>query len=210
MRLYHFTSLHFGKLALKNQRIKISHIDDLNDPYELIGADLTDPELRSAYIKMRDEISQKQGIVCLSRRWSLPIMWSHYADKHRGICLGFDVAEPITFVVRYRANRESFIKDMLGEHNAEEHMLRLLGTKHEAWSYEDEIRLFISLDIKDEGHYFQYFNEHLALKEVIAGVRTDNSALAELRLLTGMIGNDIDVFKSDLSNTNFEVIRAKS
>ncbi|MDW9570209.1 DUF2971 domain-containing protein [Sinorhizobium meliloti] len=36
-------------------------------------------------------LSLTYGIVCLSDNWQHPMMWSHYADRHRGICLAFDV-----------------------------------------------------------------------------------------------------------------------
>ncbi len=25
--------------------------------------------------------------------WSNPVIWAHYGDKHRGLCLGFEVPE---------------------------------------------------------------------------------------------------------------------
>lgn len=37
MRLYHFTSQKFGLLALKDRRLKIARINELNDPFEFLG-----------------------------------------------------------------------------------------------------------------------------------------------------------------------------
>lgn len=29
------------------------------------------------------------GILCLSEKCDIPLMWSHYADEHKGIVIGF-------------------------------------------------------------------------------------------------------------------------
>jgi len=42
-RLYKFTKAEFGLLALQHRRLKISTIDDLNDPFDLYSVDTTDP-----------------------------------------------------------------------------------------------------------------------------------------------------------------------
>jgi hypothetical protein len=40
-------------------------------------------------------------MLCFSRDWHNPVQWSHYADKHRGICLGFDVPDSLLVPVQY-------------------------------------------------------------------------------------------------------------
>lgn len=38
-----------------------------------------------------DEIDNKRiGIACLSENWNSLLMWSHYAENHKGYCTGFD------------------------------------------------------------------------------------------------------------------------
>lgn len=32
-------------------------------------------------------------VLSLAERWDCPLMWSHYADKHRGLCLEYDMAD---------------------------------------------------------------------------------------------------------------------
>jgi hypothetical protein len=36
-----------------------------------------------------DEFGSK-GVFCLSKNWNCPLMWSHYADDHRGLCIEYD------------------------------------------------------------------------------------------------------------------------
>lgn len=50
----------------------------------------TQEEQLKRWGKILDEESNKLGIVCLSKKHNDILMWSHYSNKHRGICLKFD------------------------------------------------------------------------------------------------------------------------
>ena len=69
---------------------KISRFCDLNDPFELIPFDLSNEDQRDALIHTRKELSDV-GLLCFSFKWLNPLLWAHYADKHKEICLGFDL-----------------------------------------------------------------------------------------------------------------------
>jgi Protein of unknown function (DUF2971) len=34
-----------------------------------------------------------KGIVSLAERANCPLMWSHYADQHKGLCIGYSIPE---------------------------------------------------------------------------------------------------------------------
>ena len=99
-------------------------------------------------------------------------MWSHYASRHHGMCLGFDFADDYAKEVSYTADRimaqrgETF--DILMD---EDLMASLLFTKYEHWAYEEEVRAFIDLDHQtaEDGVYYYSFSENLRLREVILG-----------------------------------------
>src|SRR5687767_14278862 len=93
MRVYHLSNAEFALSNIALRRIKISRFSDLNDPFELLGANLKDKNYREAFRLTRDELHNDKGLLCFSRSWGNPVLWSHYADKHRGICLGFDVSD---------------------------------------------------------------------------------------------------------------------
>lgn len=92
------------------------------------------------------------GMVSLSGKPNSPLLWSHYADKHRGICLKFktDVPEAPFFSdarrIRYRLNLPDFDIDSV---DREEQIASLLLTKGSAWRYEAEWRL---INTKRRGH----------------------------------------------------------
>jgi DUF2971 family protein len=117
--------------------------------------------------------------LCCSRKWHNPLLWSHYADKHRGVCLGFDVPKGFVAEVYYDDGRLPDIVPQLLQDgpNAEALWTRLLATKFRDWTYEDEVR--IHADLKDAdvetGHYFKDFSTDLVLAEVVLGPRFSGS-----------------------------------
>lgn len=209
MRAYYFTNLTHGLSNIALQRLKISRVRELNDPYELLAADLSDEALRAPYESMREQLSQTRGMICLSKVWDQPIMWSHYADRHRGLCLGCDIPDDAVFDVRYSDARVPFTRELLKHPDPEEWMKRYLGTKHSAWAYEREVRIICSLDpdTAEDGLFFYEFDERVVLREVILGVRCP---LAKVRVerLTEQMGASVAVRTTRLSNNAFAVLEA--
>jgi len=93
MRVYYLTGAQFALSNLALRRIKISCFEDLNDPFELLGADRTDKDHRAAFRQMKERINESKGLICFSRQWNNPLLWGHSAEKHTGICMGFDVPD---------------------------------------------------------------------------------------------------------------------
>lgn len=94
MRVYHFTTAEFGLKILQEKRLKISHILKLNDPFEFSSLiESHDFEFRNAVETGKQGIAEIAGIICFSANWKNPVQWAHYADKHTGLCLGFDIPD---------------------------------------------------------------------------------------------------------------------
>src|SRR5215470_3036284 len=114
-RLYHFTTAKFAMDDLRNRRLKIAQFDDLNDPFELKSVNLCDPNHARAFdgievigfAGFKAEIAQRYGVLCFSESKTDVLQWAHYADRHRGICLGFEVsgAQAKFGRVRYKTHR---------------------------------------------------------------------------------------------------------
>ena len=156
MKLYHFRNKKYGLKSIKERRLKIARIHELNDPFELLGCDLSDTIMREAFNKMKENLSKNNGLVCFSQNWHSPVQWAHYSDNHKGICLGFEISEKWLLKVKYQTNRlidpEKF--DI-------EFMQKVISTKFSHWKYEKEYRLFIGLDITEEekGLYYTDFSK---------------------------------------------------
>lgn len=172
MRLYHFMSQTYGLLAIKKRRLKIARISELNDPFEFMGWNLRNSGIRARLKSWKDQRNAELGILCFSDKWSNPLLWSHYADNHRGIAIGFDVPDGDLYVpVRYcrRRLQAPLDRELVGGDVDE-----LLLTKFNAWRYESEYRCFCPLSdsICEGGLYFEPFSESLKPVEIIVGDRS--------------------------------------
>jgi hypothetical protein len=208
MRLYYFTGAQHALNNIALRRLKISLIKTLNDPYELSAINMRDPEIRKKARVFIDGINNRMGMICFSSSYQSPLMWAHYADKHAGICLGFDVSEDWFFQVEYIKDLIKFDRNFdLTESDAK----KLLSAKHESWAYEQEYRIFCPLKDKkpEHGNYFEGFSNHLKLIEVILGHRCDIS-LETIKKLTGQFADPVYVLKTRLAFTKFQVVEDKS
>ena len=52
-----------------------------------------DLERHALYLKSRETFIRASGLLCFSRHWYSPALWAHYADNHKGMCLGFDIPD---------------------------------------------------------------------------------------------------------------------
>lgn len=126
--------------------------------------------------KIRQEMKDyynRAGIYCLSETHDDILMWSHYADNHRGYCIQFEAnSRTIVFgaaqKVIYSASYP--VADLLEEDNVERLELALL-TKYEGWSYEKEWRIIhLSHDENRPAWGLKDYPVNL-MKKVILGAR---------------------------------------
>jgi hypothetical protein len=87
----------------------------------------------------------KTGVYCLSAVNDDILMWSHYADGHKGFCLEHEGGDEKTFLKRARKVRYQLKLPIVNYFDA---ILRdrtlldtILLTKSEKWSYENEWRI---------------------------------------------------------------------
>lgn len=213
MRVYHFLNEEFGLENLRRRRLKIATLNELNDPFELFGVSLSDQNLRRAFRVMKDEIGMNRGLLCFSRDWHNPVQWSHYAAKHTGLCLGFDIPDELLGAVNY--SRKRLVVETESFHNPRElspdTVTRFLFTKYAHWRYENEVRSFVTLEEKDtdKGLYFAEFSEKLRLAVVIVGAQA-NITRDRLREALGDLAPNIEAFKARLAFKTFRVVRQRN
>jgi Protein of unknown function (DUF2971) len=208
MRLYQFFCKHYALENIKDRRTKISHIQDLNDPFEALSFRLPDKSVRNRFENERRRFSERYGLLCFSKTWSNALMWSHYADRHRGLCLGFDVSNKHLVHVTYDAHRlfdkEGRLKLTIDENT----ILDCLRTKYASWSYEQEVRCIEPIEhAKKEGSlYFMVFSENLKLAEIVIGPRL-KGARSEIEAALGESGSCVEIVNSRLAFNSFRVVR---
>jgi hypothetical protein len=164
--------------------------------------------------KTERQVVDDRGVLCFSRSWNNILMWSHYGERHKGICLGFDIPDEITRPVEYVREVKTvgnlIVEDPrdFSEEAGTKIVDLLLGAKYDGWSYEQEVRCHSQRSEKDEetGQYFVDFSERLVLKEVIAGARFPFSAKPIEDALEGYWGKEgVTIVKARASPTAFEI-----
>ena len=184
----------------------------MNDPFELRGALVGHPRLQEALLKQLSTF----GVLCFSRTWTNTLLWSHYADKHKGICLGFELPPSVpAYKPDYVSEPEAFDAALegviAGEDIAtfERLVKKILLLKYREWSYEDEIRLMTSLDKRDGPYAFKSFGEEqLTLCEVMLGLRCPRSVDDVFAAVTDYA--DLPrIYKAELCSEHFEITRSE-
>ena len=116
------------------------------------------------------------GIYCTSLIGDDILMWSHYADGHKGICLKFNFADedaPHCTIeeVRYE-DRPPIVNRM--RDNGQESVFAVLLTKGKKWEYEQEAR-FLNYKPKEKVTF-----DAKCLQEITLGCRTSESDIRDI------------------------------
>jgi len=213
MRLYYLSPAAYALSNLALQRLKISRLIDLNDPFELLAVDLQNQRYREAFTNLKQELNTSKGLICFSGSWSNPLLWGHYAERHTGIALGFDVADHLPVKVIYKSARVRVNLDTENKTALFDSAFvdRLLRTKFADWKYEEEYRIFADLDHTtiEAGMYFQDFNSSLRLAEVILGPKCE-IPIDRVRMMLGSIRPIVKVLKARMAFRTFRVIEDRS
>ena len=162
------------KLALetKNGKEKSDFVDNIpNSKIETI--------YRNSQLKK----IEKSSVCCFSYDFSNKVMWSHYADSHKGSCLIFDLACEKPFL-NYDAER--FTQSLVDYENyrpinymssKKNGIIRLFLTKSHDWFYEQEFRIMIF-----EKSGLLKFNRSF-FKGIIFGLRVPDPDINNIKLL---------------------------
>jgi hypothetical protein len=126
------------------------------------------------------EENNRAGILCLNDDPLSVLMWSHYACKHQGICIGFartdqnqlgcdDVCSPVTYSDEYPAPKFSEILSGNGKLTE-----KLFYVKAREWAYEREWRLLC-----EQGG--QHIDLSFPISQIILGCRCPDDRIARFK-----------------------------
>ena len=219
MIVYHYLPAESALKALRDRRLKISHLSEIDDLLELSISELSDLRIKSILEGFKNRVSVRYGIISFSRIYHDPVLWSHYADGHRGVSLVFDIPDNKTIPIDYRP--ESFIRkiDTVIQHSSfeEADLSYLISTKFSSWSYEQEIRMicdlndrFCQIDAKGKKAYFESFSlesfgkDALKLVGLIRGTRCE---LKPIDISGELLAADmLSVQDAKINPANFQII----
>lgn len=152
--------------------------------------------LREGYETVRDWLA----LYCVSGTCSSALMWSHYADAHSGICIGFDSgvdifakAQPVIYShVRHTV-------DPVHDSN-EQRLANSLLLKSADWKYEKEWR-YIDFEA---GPGRRQLNGS-AIREIILGARMSRPDEDRVLEWASQLGCKPSIFRASISPNFFKV-----
>lgn len=147
------------------------------------------------------KVVNRKGICCFSKEKDNILMWSHYADSHRGICLEFDITEDYDFfvfpiIIKYeRGYPKIDVSETRGNVGKE-----LLTTKYEGWQYEQEVRIY-------KEAYREYEFKPTSLKAIYFGCKVEDSERKNLyEFIRGIeCFGHVEFYKGKVSESEYKI-----
>lgn len=214
---------------LLNRELWFASPATLNDPFEAessihevldaVWARYPIPTAeRKAYEEYLHHQLSSAGICSFSKARKNQLMWSHYADEHKGVCIGFkehkirpqgsniypiDVTYQDEYPFQEIIERFNYFERIHGMNNLKsivgDILISILGTKYTSWKYERERRLVF---VKSIAHKF----EPDAINSIAFGLRMTERDRQTLRnLLSGAEWDHVKWFQSIKSATKYSL-----
>lgn len=200
MKAYKYRSLNnFEHVAdiFCNARFYAAQFFDLNDPME--GMFHSDKGTKREYLEQIREGKRNLRISSFSSDFHNLLLWAHYADGFKGICIEVELnswPDHDVTNVRYEPYRLVFNNEQ-GQY-AHYWPNMILREKNSAWKYEKEIRVLTK-------------NEYVAhpvveIKSVLLGVRTP---VPIKQALLRVVPTGVRVWETKISKKTNRVIKAQ-
>jgi len=152
----------------------------------------------------------KTGVACFTEESENILMWSHYADNHRGFCLEFDTSyhpfKPFKTETVIKVNyADSYPSLSINDipQKILSHSLSLpktlLGTKSLHWCYENEWRIFFEIGNKESAY------EKSALTGVYFGCKMKEADKAKIASI--LTDSPTRMYQMKRSNSEFIVTK---
>ncbi len=231
-RLYHYMKAKYAVQTIETDRLKVTRLAELNDPFDLTTAiegvpdGTTEEKIHKLENLPIDTLNAFCAMLCFSTTISDPALWTHYADGHSGVALAFerltrespDQLLPDVFEVSYTDSdgrpqvlRPSVDVGEWREMPSERKLGKALATferKAFSWHYEKEVRVFCLLAacIPANGMYWCRVNTpQFKLVQVVPGIRCQISDDYFRKSLITSGFTDVEVKRAKRSRTKYEV-----
>lgn len=167
-------------------------------------------QIRSEVIAQ--EIDDKRiGITCFSEKWNSMLMWSHYANDHKGYCIGFDekkmrYSQLFGKIKRVKYSNKYPELDPLNKEAKSDEIKYFY--KSEDWKYESEIRainLFFDYEPPEPNRIITLDDNYI--KEVIIGLNTPEEHRKEIIKVAQQKG--IEIWQTIKADFEFKIERYK-
>ncbi len=211
--LYKYVSLDRVKDILDNNRLYLSDGMNFNDPFEIT---ITDRKKRV--------IRHVEGlhILSLTNSYRNKLIWSHYTNSHKGVCITVKVPNNLVYPICYstkrvyedtdidnlietckKVNKKSLNKSFSSLNNNK----KIAYIKDKKWDYEKEYRIVFDKDdehglILDDGNWYM----SVKVTNIYLGVNfKNNKPELQKEILDACKRNNIKIAQIVLSASNYSV-----
>ena len=213
LKAYKFLSTKYALEALKYRKLKVATLDSLNDSHEMQAVNLKEKRFRKDFKSKLKELAEIRGFISFSQIWNNPIMWAHYADNQKGMCICFEIPEKQIFEMLYvkkRINRHE-IHGEINQPNATTNSTKKIFAKSKHWQYEKELRQWYDLEEtqydKNKELYFVPFGKNLKPVEVFIGPNC-NLTDEQLKEMNNH-STEVTITKTRAAFKNFSIVKDK-
>ena len=144
----------------------------------------------------RRQALQRFRLAAFSSTCDNPLLWAHYADSHRGICIGFRVERSTDLKSAVEVKYQDTPPVWRGEDS--DLVQKVFCTKWSHWEYEKEWRT-----ISTDRDYIEL--PRGVIETVILGVRTSKEDQDWVRDWVKMTGDTISIKKATLSESGYSI-----
>lgn len=211
--LYKYVSLDYVADILDNHRLYLSDGKNFNDPFEITVTD-----------KKNHKIRHIEGlhILSLTNSYRNKLIWSHYTDSHKGVCITVKVPNELVYPICYSTKRiyeDSDIDNIISlstkkTKKSVEKDFSLLSKdkkiayiKDKKWMYEKEYR--VVFDKSDEsGLIYRDGKWFMSVKitNIYLGANFNkNKAETQRKILEACKRNKVKITQMVLSDTDYSV-----
>jgi hypothetical protein len=162
-------------------------------------------------------LSKSVGVLCLSKSWKNPLMWSHYSAGFQGFCVGYKLpsdskALPKLEVTysdeRFPLNETEVIMNRI----TPELVDGIIARKSLHWKYEEEVRYIVSLShpkLESNADSSQFYLKHgsLAVQEILLGLRCSQHLRTELCALASKSYPHAMIYNTSPDMHDFDIYR---
>lgn len=197
IRAYKFRTLHNFENILDifyNKRFYAAHYKDLNDPME--GTFKYEDDVEKKDIEHIERNKEHYRICSFSKSFDNILLWAHYADSFKGICIEVELRKNIEYLTDVSYGIFTIANDLAKYPGKLSDIA--FTTKNKAWKYEKEIR-FIT---KNEYIYEPDVN----IKSVLLGIRTSETIK---RILLQILQPNIEIWETAICNKSNKVKKTK-
>ena len=166
----------------------------------------------SQHSRCTDSIIHRCGYISLCDSNHNVLMWSHYADAHRGLCLRFTCRNDL-FYEDNGAGRigkveygDTVVRMEVGQDAEPDAVFHRIFRKAECWQYENEYRLYKvpSSETTGDAQGNSLFNSEL-VDEVYFGLRTPEEDIDTILGFVALAKHDIKVYRAQKSERSLEL-----